>query len=160
MELNCWEQRAVSPAMAQCSCQHGLKQDFNAACGTLGLQDRAGNKCRRGRTVCAVRSTDKHHSSSMQQQRLVVKDGNDSSPLCFPSFHFILVIFVYLSSRPQSLSWCSFFSPPHSSHIHLPDLTFSSVCKIITATIITDYTEGRGERECTHIKQLFIRSVQ
>lgn len=57
---------------------------------------------------------------------------------------------------PRSLSRFLFSS---SSHIHLPHLTFSSVCRVIMATIITDYTEGRGERGSAH-KQLFIRSVQ
>lgn len=119
MELNCWEQRAVSPAMEQCSCQHGLKQDFNAACGTLGLQDREGNKCRRGRKVCAVRSNDKHHSSLMQQQRLVVKDGNNSSPLfsilpfhsrhlCLPLLSASITLLVFLLFSSSFLP----YSPP------------------------------------------------
>lgn len=89
--------------------------------------------------MCGVQSDDgESHSSLMQQQRLVAEGSNVCPPLSsVPIFPSALVILVYLSP-PQSLS-CCFFS--FFFHIHL---TFSSVCKIIMATIITDYAEGRG----------------
>lgn len=86
-----------------------------------------------------IQSSDGEYLSSLMQQQRLVAEGSNVCPLLSSVFiyPFILIIWVYLSSL-QSLSCC--FSSLFL-HIHL---TFSSVCKIIMATIITDYAEGTG----------------
>lgn len=95
-----------------------LSRGFCSALETLGFQGgKWGTSGKRSLSGCFIYDTRAETSDKRQK--------------CMQSS-----LFLFTSPSPSF--------PLHSSHIHPSDLTFSSVCKIIKATIIADYTQRRG----------------
>lgn len=157
-----WNNTAVSRLHQHCICTFR-----NSAAAARPWAFKNKRKLRAGEGGgCRVQSgCGGDHSSMMQQHGLVVR-ASCGAPFTFQSHRLCLPLFAF------SIALLPPPPTPHFSHIHLPDLTFSSVCKIITATMITDYTKGRGvcvsvcvvvhplTHTHTHVKQVFIRSLQ